>query len=149
MADCRNVWQLNTVHSIQETEADSLTGRESKTHGNRVNYCLVISLAERPLHVYRLTRIFLEILYNTIAGYKSLFEDGKIIRWDILENNIIITKFAIKEAPKGKLINLEFGIGKEAEQHAKWGSLSNWHSVPNWKKNMSELKYIKGRNLSL
>jgi Fungal protein kinase len=46
------------VHSIQETEADSLAGCESETYGNRIYCCLVTSPAGRPLHSYRSVTAF-------------------------------------------------------------------------------------------
>jgi hypothetical protein len=55
----------------------------------------VVLLAGRPLHAYKLVRELLEALRNAIAGHESPLEDGKILHWDVSENNIIITDFAV------------------------------------------------------
>jgi len=101
------------VHSIEEPEADSLAGCESETYGNRIHCCLMVSPARRPLHAYRSIKELLKALRNAIASHKSLLEDGKILHRDISENNIIITDSATKEAPKGKLIDLD--LAKELD----------------------------------
>jgi serine/threonine protein kinase len=106
-ADCRNEWQRNNVDSIQEPGADSLMDCESETYGNRVSYCLVTSPAGRPLHEYQSVRELLEALRDAIRGHRSLLEDGRILHRDISENNIIITELPAKEAPKGRLIDLD------------------------------------------
>lgn len=67
------------VYSIQEPEADSLAGCEGETYGNRIYYCLVMSLAGRPLHLYRSVTELLEVLRDTIVGDKSLLKDGKML----------------------------------------------------------------------
>ncbi|KAH9204398.1 hypothetical protein DL95DRAFT_529276 [Leptodontidium sp. 2 PMI_412] len=113
LADCRNQWQRNNVDSIQQAGADSLTDCESVTYGNRVHYCLVTSPAGRPLHEYQSVRELLEALRDAIRGHRSLLEDGKILHRDISENNIIITELPAKEAPKGRLIDLD--LAKELD----------------------------------
>lgn len=113
LADCRNEWQRNNVDSIQEAGADSLTDCESETYGNRVNYCLVTSPAGRPLREYQSVRELLEALRDAIRGHRSLLEDGRILHRDISENNIIITELPTKEAPKGRLIDLD--LAKELD----------------------------------
>jgi hypothetical protein len=55
----------------------------------------------------------LEALRDTIRGYRSLLEDGKILYWDISENNIIITELPAEDAPKGRLIDLD--LAKELD----------------------------------
>jgi serine/threonine protein kinase len=113
LADCRNEWQRNNVDSIQEARADSLTGCESETYDNRVNYCLVTSPAGRPLYEYQSVRELLEALRDAIRGHKSLLENGKILHRDISENNIIITELPAEEALKGRLIDLD--LAKELD----------------------------------
>jgi hypothetical protein len=113
LADCRNEWQRNNVDSIQEAGADSLTDYESETYSNRVNYCLVTSPVGRPLYEYQSVRELLEALRDAIQGHRSLLEDGKILHQDISENNIIITELLTKEAPKGRLIDLD--LAKELD----------------------------------
>jgi hypothetical protein len=56
--------------------SDSLAGQESKTYGNRVHCCLVVSPAGRPLHAYRSVRELSEALRDAIAGHRSLLEDS-------------------------------------------------------------------------
>lgn len=107
LADCRNQWQRNNVDSIQEAGADSPIDCESETYSNRVHYCLVTSLVGRPLHEYQSVKELLKALRDAIRGYRSLLEDGKILYQDISENNIIITELLTKEAPKGRLIDLD------------------------------------------
>jgi len=63
--------------------------------------------------VRRTVTELLEALRNTILGYRSLLEDGKILYRDISENNIIITELPAKEAPKGRLIDLD--LAKELD----------------------------------
>jgi hypothetical protein len=112
LAACRIEWELNNVDSTQ-AGTDSLTGCESETYGNRVNYCLVTSPAGRPLHEYQSVKELLEALRDAIRGHKSLLEDGKILHLDISENNIIITKAAAEGDPKGMLIDLD--LAKELD----------------------------------
>jgi len=102
---------LNTtdIHSIQETEADSLAGCESETYGNRIHCCLVTSPAGRPLHSYQSVTELLEALRDAIVGDKSLLEDGKMLHRDISENNIIITKPITGRELKGCLIDMDLG----------------------------------------
>jgi hypothetical protein len=115
LADCRNEWERNNVDSIQEAGAgaDSLTEFESETYDNRVNYCLVTSPAGRPLHEYQSVRELLETLRDAIQGHRSLLEDGKILHRDVSENIIIITGLPAKDAPKGRLIDLD--LAKELD----------------------------------
>jgi serine/threonine protein kinase len=107
LAACRIEWELNDVDSIQEAGADSLTGCESETYGNRVNYCLVTSPAGRPLHEYQSARELLEALRDAIRGHRPLLVDGKILHRDISENNIIVINAAAAGDPKGMLIYLD------------------------------------------
>ena len=100
MAVCGIEWELNNVHSTQEAGADSLTGYESETYGNRVNYCLVTSPAGRLIHEYQSVRELLEALHDAIRGHKSLLEDGRILHRDISENNIIITESSVEGTRK-------------------------------------------------
>jgi Fungal protein kinase len=101
------------VHSIEEPEADSLAGCESEAYGNRIHRYLVVSPAGRPLHAYRSVRELLEALRDAIAGHRSLLENGKIIHWDISENNIIITDHTTGGDSKGILIDLD--LAKELD----------------------------------
>ena len=78
-----------------------------------MNYYLVTSLASRPLHEYQLVRELLEALRDAIQGYRSLLKVGKILHRDVSENNIIITELPAKEAPKGRLIDLD--LAKELD----------------------------------
>ena len=39
-------------YSIEDADADSLAGVQSKAFGNRIHCCLVVSPAGRPLHAY-------------------------------------------------------------------------------------------------
>jgi hypothetical protein len=102
------------VRRVEEAEADSLAGQESETYGNRVHCCLVISPAGRPLHAYRSVRELLEALRDAIGGRRSLLEDGKILHWDISENNIIITEHAPEEEPKGGVL-IDLDLAKELD----------------------------------
>jgi hypothetical protein len=95
------------VHSLEESEADSLAGCESESYGNRIHCCLVVSPAGRPLQAYRSVKELLEALRDAIVGHRSLLEDGKILHCDISENNIIITECASEGEPKGRLIDLD------------------------------------------
>ena len=97
------------VHSIQETEADSLAGCESETYGNQIHCCLVTSPAGRPLHLYWSVIELLEALRDAIVGNKSLLKDRKILYRDISENNIIITMSVAGRELKGCLINMDLG----------------------------------------
>jgi hypothetical protein len=101
------------LHSIQEPEPDSLVGCESEAYGNWVHCCLVVSLAGRLLHAYRLTKELLGALRDAVRGHKSLLKDGKILHRDISENNIIITEAASKGEPIGRLIDLD--LAKELD----------------------------------
>ena len=101
------------LHSIQESEPDSLAGCGSETYGNRIHCCLVVSPAGRPLHAYRSTKELLEALRDAVRGHKSLLEDGKILHRDISENNIIITEAPSKGEPTGRLIDLD--LAKELD----------------------------------
>jgi len=74
------------VHSIQESETDSLAGCESETYGNRIHCCLVTSPAGRPLHSYRSVTELLEALRDAIVGDMSLLKDGKMLHRDVSEN---------------------------------------------------------------
>jgi len=93
---------------------DSLTDCESETYGNRIYYCLVVSLASRPLHAYRPVGELLEALCDAILGHKSLLKDRNILHRDISENNIIIIEAATKGDPKGILIGLD--LAKELDR---------------------------------
>ncbi|KAI9799669.1 MAG: hypothetical protein M1825_004404 [Sarcosagium campestre] len=95
LADCRNKWQRNIVDSIQEAEADELL------------------LTGRPLRENQSVREPLEALRDAIQGQKSLLEHGRILHRDISENNIIITERPNKQAPKGRLIDLD--LAKELD----------------------------------
>ncbi|KAF7951951.1 hypothetical protein EAE96_007248 [Botrytis aclada] len=114
---CIQECKTNTIsaHSIQETEdgVDSFTDYESEMYDNRVNYCLVISPAGRPLCEYRSVRKLLEMLHNAIRSHRSLLKDGKILHQDISENNIIITELSAEGDPKGRLIDLD--LAKELD----------------------------------
>lgn len=77
-----------------------------------MNYCLVTSLARRPLHEYQSARELLKALCDTIRGHRSLLEDRKILYRDISENNIIITELPAKDAPKGRL---DLDLAKELD----------------------------------
>jgi hypothetical protein len=97
---------IGVIHSIKEAEADSLTGCDSGTYGNRVHCCVVSSPAGRPLREYRSIRQLLEVLRDAIKGHKSLLEDGKILHRDVSENIIIVERPAEGD-PKGRLIDLD------------------------------------------
>jgi hypothetical protein len=101
------------IHSIEEAEVDSLSGRESDAYSNRIHRRLVVSPAGRPLHAYTSDRELLEALRDAIAGHESLLEDGKILHRDVSENNIIITDAATGQDPKGRLIDLD--LAKELD----------------------------------
>ncbi|KAH6708844.1 hypothetical protein BKA61DRAFT_696717 [Leptodontidium sp. MPI-SDFR-AT-0119] len=90
-----------------------LIGCESEMYGNRVNYCLVTSLARRSLHEYQSVKELLEALRDAIRGHRSLLEVRKILHRDVSENNIIITELPAEDAPKGRLIDLD--LAKELE----------------------------------
>lgn len=95
------------IQSIGEARGNSQRGKDSETYGNRIQYCLVISPAGRPLRAYKVVKELLEPLGDAIFGHKSLVEDGKILHGDVSENNIIITESATDGDPKGRLTDLE------------------------------------------
>ena len=105
LAKCRNELRWSNVDSIQEAEADSLT--ESDTYDNRLHIFLVTLPAGRPLYSFNSVRELLEALRDAIRGHRSLFQFGRILHQDISENNVIITDLPAKEAPKGRLIDLD------------------------------------------
>jgi hypothetical protein len=100
---------IPNVQSIEEPEADSLTGRESETYSNRTHTCSITSPARRLLYLYKLVRELLEAFRDAITGHRSLLEDGKMLYQDISENNIIIIAPATEGDPKGRLIDIDLG----------------------------------------
>lgn len=88
MADVgRENGSRDTGHIQMEARANSPSGKDSEVYGNRIQCCLVVSPAGRPLQAYKLARELLEVFRDAIAGHKSLLEDGGILHWDVSKNN--------------------------------------------------------------
>lgn len=99
------------IQSIEEAHGNSLRGKESEAHGNRIHFCLLVS---RPLRAYKPAKELLEPPRDAIFGHKLLVEDGKILHQDISGNDVIITKSTPDGDPKGRLIDLDLfskGVG--------------------------------------
>ncbi|TVY91075.1 hypothetical protein LAWI1_G002838 [Lachnellula willkommii] len=122
-----NVADVEITVDAEKREPDTtgLAGCESETYGNRIHYCLVVSLAGRPLHAYRLVGELLEALRDAIRGYKSLLEDRKILYRDLSKNNIIIIEAATTGDLRGMLINLD--LAKELD--SLLSGASHWTST--------------------
>ena len=65
----------------------------------------------------------LEALCNVIKAHKFLYTKGKILYWDISENNIIITYSKEADSFIGMLINVD--LAKESDS----GQSGAWHQI--------------------
>jgi Fungal protein kinase len=61
----------------------------------------------RPINEFKFVRELLEACRDFIKAHRSFYYDGKILHWDISENNITVTSAEGEENPRGMPIDLD------------------------------------------
>ncbi|KAK1255493.1 hypothetical protein MKX08_009488 [Trichoderma sp. CBMAI-0020] len=97
------------VYAVDEPQGTNLgqLDHDQQPFANQVLWVLAISPAGRSISHFKTVIELLEGLRDAVKVHQSLYMDGKILHWDISENNIIITNPGNADGFKGMLIDLD------------------------------------------
>jgi hypothetical protein len=77
------------MYDVEEARGTSLLSAYDRPYDNYIFWYLVISPASCAIYEYEKKSELLGVLCDAIKAHRSLYVEGNILHWDILENNII------------------------------------------------------------